>query len=213
MRSLLRPEHRHAQIADVAGREHRVRLSHSSGRRWRRDSARGARLDDVADEPRREARVSSASEAPGPAAPDDDLVGLEHAHGGAVGVEELLRMPGHLVEHVVGIELARELATARARCWARCRERRSRRKSSLRRARRAPQRPPGRRAPAGRRRRSARPRRRRARARPPPRPAGGVARRGASRGRQRPQPRPGRCRSARPRGAAATRAPCRRGGT
>jgi hypothetical protein len=112
VRGLLRPDHRHSEIARVAGDEHLVRLPDSWIDGDIRDRPRRTRLDDVADEPRR--RRSPGVESVVPARPGDrahhHLVALQHPDRGTVGPEQLHGVAHRCVEDVVRIELARELA-------------------------------------------------------------------------------------------------------
>ena len=109
---LLRADHRHAEIGQVAGGEHRVGLAEAAVGADVRDRAGRAGLDDVADEEagRRSARADRVVLARAGRGPHDDLVVLEHADRGALGAHELHRVADGLVEHVVGVELAGELA-------------------------------------------------------------------------------------------------------
>ena len=108
---LLRADHRHAEIGQVARREHRVGLAEAAVGADVRDRAGRAGLDDVADQEagRRSARADRLVLARPGRGPHDHLVVLEHAQRGALDAHELHGVADGLVEHVVGIELAGEL--------------------------------------------------------------------------------------------------------
>ena len=107
----VRPDHRNAEVRGVAGGEHRVRVSDPSVVPHVGDRTCGARLHDVADEPRGRGRARPdrlTFPLAGGGAPDD-LVALEQPNRGAAGLEQLDGRAYGDVEQVVRVELTGEL--------------------------------------------------------------------------------------------------------
>ena len=107
----VRPDHRNAEVRGVAGGEHRVRVSDPSVVPDVGDRTCGARLHDVADEPRGRGRARPdrlTFPLAGGGAPDD-LVALEQPNRGAAGLEQLDGRAYGDVEQVVRVELTGEL--------------------------------------------------------------------------------------------------------
>ena len=113
LRGSVRPDDRHAEIGGIPRGQHRVDLSDARVGADVCDRACRARLHDVSDQPG--GRGGSRAERlrlTGPCGgPHDDLVVLEHAHGGAVGLDERGCQPRALIEDRVRVELPCQLAS------------------------------------------------------------------------------------------------------
>ena len=112
----VRADHRHAEVAGVAGRKHRVRISNPSVVADVGDRPRGARLHDVADQPgsRRRARTDRLPLPVSRGGAPDHLVALEQPNRRPSCLQQLDGRAHGDVEKIVRVELARQL-DARAR--------------------------------------------------------------------------------------------------